>query len=1208
MAEFDYADLVDEGMLGYNPSPVFHSPIPQQPFAPSPLQSGQSTPARGGRGRGGFTPRGRGRGGSQNQSGASSPASSFAGTPSRGRGRGAGLLNTLAGGRGNHGGLGAFNARGRGGGRGGLGTSSPRGGHGNGVVGLPGSGGGGGLNPLLVPVKFVPAQNKDFGTVGGEDEHGLEKAGAEAPQPSKDLGAEKENEQPKEWQLRSFSPAQAEEGEGDRSLDGVLADEVSRLGLVPSQPPAAYPAASPKSLAEVAAEPEPFEPEPHTTATMALDEIEDEDAVGESAPARHPGLGAKSLAQCSDDDPETGSSAFATAQAASPLPPSSARTASPSPAPGDDDAPLFFSDTTGSLPGGIVTDLPPPIPLVTHDVGEDEVLASSGEEEPSSEDDEEIVYSRRAVAHADPVSLSRAAPAPPSIPISRPAPTPAPAPAPAPPAKTAGLSKKQLKRSSRAARKAGKQHARSGNAHLLTSSADGGARLGGFSDEEEALEKQLDREDGAALFARLNAGGSGGMDDMLAAASSSEDDAAAAMHEDGDPRVGDSDLDWGDGPAPPPRKLRGKEKKAAQRSQREAQRESEKLDRLVAAGGAREEVELTLAIEESLREEERAKALRRAERRRRDEARAEEDYLAQLAAAGEGEEGDDSIAVMTAFARGVPGMNNSGHHRGDDADRRLIEELEEEDEWGTSEGSEEDESAEETELDSEEETELDSEEEYERQLGLEEESSEEVDSDVELEMDYSLGDADGRVEHSLSLASTSGSSFDSSLSSSTDSDAELYAFEASLLAGQKIRLSSVGVGGPGGRRDERERKKERRRERKGKGKAREFVEESEDSSDGDEALFQGQDSWAERDEDFIERMQRTVALNADLLQTAQGGKAARRANRKERNKLFRAIEQGDFDAYDDLDDEVEAMLMEEEEGNGWGAAGPSKKQRKKDKTFNGAFSAQLAAQWDTDRSKKAAKKAERAALRAADFEAARRDEYRPSPRGGKGKKARIAAAAEGEQVNDAATVNARIMQFVKYDISNQSMSLPPMGKKARIAVHLLAEVYGLKSKSLGSGKNRFPVLERTQRTTLHVSQARVRAIVGTADGENELEDGYERWGGLGRGGRPKGGKMLGLWKALEGASGKKGGRSGGGGMGRNHEGAVVGQGADKLGEDNVGFALLKKMGWTEGATIGQSSNAILEPIAARVKTNKGGLGSGYAVSRSEAQKMARGPK
>lgn len=233
-------------------------------------------------------------------------------------------------------------------------------------------------------------------------------------------------------------------------------------------------------------------------------------------------------------------------------------------------------------------------------------------------------------------------------------------------------------------------------------------------------------------------------------------------------------------------------------------------------------------------------------------------------------------------------------------------------------------------------------------------------------------------------------------------------------------------------------------------------------------------------------------------------------------------------------------------------AGGSKRKNKnkKGRNFDGAFSESLASQWDLDRQKKAVKKNERAAARAAANEADSRD----APKYGKKSKGKNSSKYSPtlDSRNDASTMNSVIREFIVYDLTGQTLDLPPMSKKSRIAVHLLAEVYGLKSRSMGSGKHRFPVLERTRKTTIAgVSERRIRAIVGTADGENELDDWY---GYGGRGGKSKTGKVGGLWKALEGASGKKAGRGGGGGSTRkNNEGAVVGQGV------RLRFLLLLKL-------------------------------------------------
>lgn len=54
---------------------------------------------------------------------------------------------------------------------------------------------------------------------------------------------------------------------------------------------------------------------------------------------------------------------------------------------------------------------------------------------------------------------------------------------------------------------------------------------------------------------------------------------------------------------------------------------------------------------------------------------------------------------------------------------------------------------------------------------------------------------------------------------------------------------------------------------------------------------------------------------------------------------------------------------------------------------------------------------------------------------------------------------------------------------------------------------------------------------------------------------------------------------------RNNEGALVGEGADRIASDNIGHQMLAKMGWTSGGQIGRGGG-LAEPIAAIVKTNK----------------------
>ena len=674
---------------GFNPSPAFQ--IPVLPTASphrfqSPAHSGTSTPTRGNRGGRGGAGRGGARGGGFNQSNSPSPYPPDSGRDSptyggRGRGRGGG-----------HSGLGAFNARGRGGR--GSGTASPRGGGGFHA----------GPNPLLVPVKFVPATGPGLGTVGGEDEHGLEKAGADVP----------------------TSPPPPPQAPALPYADAQLADQVGKIALEAHEEP--HPDYSIPDTA--------FEPEPATTATMALDELED--ARGADETSTHPGIGMSHRPR---------EQAPAPTVIAEPAPPAAAAELRAADNVEEQEEPPLFEISVARSEIVVDVDFAPPVGLAAH-------RGNGGESEESDEsEDEQIVYSARAVTRSDPVFANPTLPAstttttattPDFTSLPQAASRPPPASArtthvsqPKPPAKK---SKKALKRESRAARKAGRAHPRSGNGHL------GGRTLADSEDESGSEEDHDDLADGAALFAQMR-GGVVNMDDML-------DADVAATHEDGQPRMDDSDVEWGSASPPPVGRgagARGRAKKQLQRQQRADQRQAEKLERLIAAGSTREEVELAMALEASRQDAEEAAATEgRAQRAQAAEERLrlEQDYLANLEAADEDDdEGDDSLAVMAAFANGAVGSLGGSHGRGDDLDRRIAEDEDDSDAWGTS-----DEDATTGNSSSSSETDsgsYDSEEDTadaaDRRFAEEEEDvSEDAGSSEELEMEYSLGDADGR--------------------------------------------------------------------------------------------------------------------------------------------------------------------------------------------------------------------------------------------------------------------------------------------------------------------------------------------------------------------------------------------------------------------------------------------------------------------------------
>lgn len=51
--------------------------------------------------------------------------------------------------------------------------------------------------------------------------------------------------------------------------------------------------------------------------------------------------------------------------------------------------------------------------------------------------------------------------------------------------------------------------------------------------------------------------------------------------------------------------------------------------------------------------------------------------------------------------------------------------------------------------------------------------------------------------------------------------------------------------------------------------------------------------------------------------------------------------------------------------------------------------------------------------------------------------------------------------------------------------------------------------------------------------------------------------------------------------------------------NNKGFAMLAKMGYKQGESIGRTSSGIVEPITIQLKTDRGGLGRAVAIKQLE---------
>lgn len=226
------------------------------------------------------------------------------------------------------------------------------------------------------------------------------------------------------------------------------------------------------------------------------------------------------------------------------------------------------------------------------------------------------------------------------------------------------------------------------------------------------------------------------------------------------------------------------------------------------------------------------------------------------------------------------------------------------------------------------------------------------------------------------------------------------------------------------------------------------------------------------------------------------------------------------------------------------------------------FINELQEQWQKDRQRKSDRK--RARLQA-------RMESKPTKANIK-KAKRAGVEIKPRNAIDLHAIHISIKDFLSTP-DRATLSLPPMGKKDRVAVHLLAECYFLKSQSKGSGERRFPILSRTAHSTLYgVDMNKISSILKAAKGESMT----------GNGGKGKG-RTGALWKELYSS------KSSTVRVQKNRDGDVVGHGAEVLGDSNRGFRMLSMMGWSQGASIGLQGG-INQPIAAVIKTGRSGLG------------------
>lgn len=146
----------------------------------------------------------------------------------------------------------------------------------------------------------------------------------------------------------------------------------------------------------------------------------------------------------------------------------------------------------------------------------------------------------------------------------------------------------------------------------------------------------------------------------------------------------------------------------------------------------------------------------------------------------------------------------------------------------------------------------------------------------------------------------------------------------------------------------------------------------------------------------------------------------------------------------------------------------------------------------------------------------------------------------------------------------------------RKKVHEVANVFNLKSRSVGGGTSRFPTLYKTSRTTGYDEDA-LSGIETQLNSKRFIHRSDKR-------------KAKCPTKKPATARRARGGGFANAGV-SYRDGEVVGATAPEIGSENRGRTMLEKMGWSTGTALGAINNkGIMQPVTHVVKTTKAGLG------------------
>ncbi|TIA92175.1 hypothetical protein E3P99_00769 [Wallemia hederae] len=346
---------------------------------------------------------------------------------------------------------------------------------------------------------------------------------------------------------------------------------------------------------------------------------------------------------------------------------------------------------------------------------------------------------------------------------------------------------------------------------------------------------------------------------------------------------------------------------------------------------------------------------------------------------------------------------------------------------------------------------------------------------------------------------------------------------------------------------------------KGKKRAEDFLDDYDELMDFDD--FEGKHNKWDEEEQFLDELAAIIENKKHNLQKAKS--SSRQGSRQGK---YSYDDYGDVYGDDDEDSEEDFALDPRD------LIFPTSSKKKK-----AQVPPQLQRMWDQDRARKAEKKQAREQIRMAEA----LSPYTKT-KGKKAKKMQAKAIRAAAELSDddilpdyynTETINYEIQSFVDVP-QRKMMKLPPMDNKSRKQIHMLADAYNLKSKSVGKGVGRHIMLLKTARSGHNVDYAVVNKAAKACND-----------GGIGN-----------FYKTLHlarkaASSGKKGASGPKPVMTKHREGTIVGHEAQPIGQESVGYKMLAMMGWNHGQKMGQSGEGLEAPVAAVIKNSRLGLGA-----------------